>query len=137
MVVRDPCCIRPGDDLAPATVLDLQASSAAKWYDEFKRGYLDTEAQCLAQGVEFLPLVAESSSGWGVSALKCFRKVVKMTEDSGAVDAETSLGWLLQGLSVTMRSIAARAVLKRATLSAPHPPAGQVVAEGILAASPD
>lgn len=29
----------------------LQAGSAAKWCEKFKRGYLDTEAQCLTQGV--------------------------------------------------------------------------------------
>ena len=69
--------------------------------------------------------------------MKCFRKLTKMAKTDSVADAETSMGWLLQGLSVAMRSVAARAVLKRAMLSAPLPPAGQVVAEGILAAGTD
>ena len=112
----------------------LQAGSAARWYEDFKRNYQDTEAQCLAHGVAFLPLVAESSGGWGSSAMKCFRRLAKMTSHND-VDAAASLGALLQGLSVTMRTFAARAVLKRASTSGPRPSAGQIAAQGIMAAA--
>ena len=60
-----------------------------------------------------------------------------MIKTDSVADAQTSVGWLLQGLSVAMRSVAARAVLKMAMLSAPPLPAGQVVVEGILAAGTD
>lgn len=64
--------------------------------------------------------------------MNCFHKLVKLARNDNVADAETSLAWILQGLSVLMRSAAARAVLKRAMLSAPHPPAGRVVAKSIV-----
>ena len=40
----------------------LQAGAAAKWYEGHKKSYQDTEAQCNAQGVDFIPLVEKKAA---------------------------------------------------------------------------
>ena len=45
---------------------------------QWKRTYLQTEEECRQQGVQFVPLVAETSGGWGASAFATFRRMAKL-----------------------------------------------------------
>jgi hypothetical protein len=92
----------------------LQAGAAASAYETFKRAHLNTEAECSQQGVFFIPMVAESSGGWGPEGLKTLRQLAKTVAGQTCGDADTSMGHLLQSLSVVIRSAKARAVLRRA-----------------------
>ena len=83
-------------------------------YEAHKRSYLDTEAECTQQGVTFIPMVAESSGGWGPDALKTLRQLAKTSSSRARTDEDTTMGHLLQSLCVTIRSAKARAVLRRA-----------------------
>ena len=57
------------------------AGVAASLYEAHKRAYLNTEAECAEQGVTFVPLVAETTGGWGPEGLKTLRLLAKATSD--------------------------------------------------------
>ena len=42
-------------------------------YSARKRTFLDTASQCQRSGLEFVPLVAESTGSWSVEAIGFFR----------------------------------------------------------------
>ena len=90
------------------------AGAAARAYETFKRAHLNTETECGQQGVTFVPMVAESSGGWGPEGLQTLRQLAKGTARRAGSDASASMGQLLQRLCVCIRSAKARAVLRRA-----------------------
>ena len=53
------------------------AGAAATQYEETKRTFLNTATVCTSQGNKFLPLVAETSGGWGPAGLKTLSKLAK------------------------------------------------------------
>ena len=97
---------------AAASAADGSHTCAA--YEERKRSHLNTAALCRDQGLQFLPLIAESScGGWGREAIKVWRTLgallaAKSGDGSGAATEQ-----LLQCLSVTLQRENARAVLRR------------------------
>ena len=91
----------------------LVAGAAAEHYEAHKRSYLNTGAECTQQGVAFIPMVAESSGGWGSVGLRALRKLAKAGSQRAARDDEAVLGPLLERLCVVIRSAKARAVLRR------------------------
>ena len=101
----------------------LSTGAAAKSYEAYKRGYLDTEAMCSQQGITFLPIVAECSGGWGEDSLKSLRHLARVSADRSGRQRSHVLTELLQSLCILIRSAKARAVLRRApghqALSAP------------------
>ena len=99
------------DILAEAT---LRAGAAATAYEAYKRSHLNTGAECAQQGVTLIPMVAESSGGWGPEGLKTLRQLAKTVAGRTRGDADSSMGQLLRSLSVIIRSANARAVLRRA-----------------------
>ena len=78
-----------------------------------QRSYRDTAADCLAQGLSFIPMVAEPSGGWGPSGL-CTLKALARAEAlcSGRESGVVFAGYL-QRLCVAIRKSNARAVLRR------------------------
>ena len=90
------------------------SGAAAGLYEEHKRSYLNTAAECAEQGVLFIPLVAESSGGWGTAGFTTLHKLAKVSGQRWGKDVEASLSHLLERLSVAIRSAQARAVLRRA-----------------------
>ena len=110
---------------------------AAVAYESSKRSYLQTEDECRQQGILFVPLVAESSGGWGPSALAAFREMAKRSAGRSGLSspAQAVLPRFLEQLSVAIRGAKARAVLRRA----PGPPLGTATLEAavvVLAADP-
>ncbi|CAK0900784.1 unnamed protein product [Prorocentrum cordatum] len=56
------------------------AGSAAQLYEDYKRSYLDTEAQCPQQGIAFVPMVAERSGGWGASGIQVLQPLARKAQ---------------------------------------------------------
>ena len=90
------------------------SGAAALLYEQHKRVYLNTEAECAQQGVLFIPLVAEYTGGWGPSGFATLQKLARIAGQRWGRDQEASLSHLLERLSVAIRSAHARAVLRRA-----------------------
>ena len=115
----------------------LEAGAAAKRYEEYKKTYLDTQQQCAAQGVTFVPMVAERSGGWGPVGLKTLGKVAKTAAARSGAEPGLLLTQYLEGLCVTIRRASARAVLKRSSPATSTPWTGHLAAEVLEAAGAD
>eukprot|EP00438_Fugacium_kawagutii_P017492 Skav211850 [mRNA] locus=scaffold1622:6900:9179:+ [translate_table: standard] len=124
---------RPADIFAPSfsgkpTAFDLavtgfqwQASlteaarhggAAAAAYSAVKKAHLDTESQCQQQGVNFLPLVVETTGPWdpaGARILKSFARAAAAREQA---DPAGLFAELLQETSVLVRGFRGRAALQ-------------------------
>jgi hypothetical protein len=89
------------------------ALAAASAYAASKAAYLNTAQLCSQQGVNFVPLVAESTGAWDRVAGQLLLQIAcsaaaRTGDDSAALHSD-----LLQELSVLIRSHRARAVLRR------------------------
>ena len=89
------------------------AGAAASQYEDVKRNYLGMAGSCLAQGITFVPMVAETSGGWGPTGLKTISKLAKRITLTSEQSASTVFSQLLETLCVVIRRANARAVLKR------------------------
>ena len=89
------------------------AGAAAVQYEETKRTFLNTAEICATQGIQFLPLVAETSGGWGPTGLKTISKLAKRTALVSEQSASVVFSQLLESLCVAIRRANARAVLER------------------------
>ena len=87
--------------------------AAAKDYESIKKQHLNTEHLCTEQGISFLPLVAETSGGWGPTGLKTITKLAKRIALSTEQPASIVMSQVLESLCAAIRRANARAVLKR------------------------
>ena len=100
-----------GDVLA-ASAADGSRASAA--YEARKRSHQHTEAQCDAQGLQFVPLVAEAcGGGWGKTAMITWRTLGSLISARTGESTSIVIEQLLQSLSVSLQRENARAVLRR------------------------
>jgi len=90
-----------------------QPLAAAVAYEQLKKTHLGTEAACLANGIQFIPMVAESTGAWAPTAAKVLRRIAHGAATSTGRSADDIHSEMLQSLSVTIRRANARAVLKR------------------------
>ncbi len=76
------------------------------------------ERDCAAQGISFIPVVAETSGGWGASAMCTFKALAKAAASRELDDAESAVKPRLQRHleheCTAIRRANARAVLRRA-----------------------
>ena len=95
--------------------LDASRSSgfAASAYEQHKREYLETSLDCQQQGFAFLPMVAETSAGWGPSALCVFKSFARALAAKTGDDASMVLRDQRQSISIALRRANARAVFAR------------------------
>ena len=93
----------------------MEPGHAASEYEARKRSFLQTEEDCRQQGIHFVPLVAETSGGWGGAALATFKKMAKLASGRNGQSSpkQAVLPRLLERLSVSIRAAKARAVLRR------------------------
>jgi hypothetical protein len=91
-----------------------RAVAAATAYETHKRSHLNTDVECTRQGVAFIPMVAESSGGWGPQGFETLRQLAKIAAANSGRDGDATMGQLLQRLCVLIWSAKARAVLRRA-----------------------
>ena len=89
------------------------AGVAASHYEAHKRNFLNTASECQQQRVNFFPMVAESTGGWGPEGLKTLRRLAKVSAARTGSEDCLVLGQMLQSLCVAIRSAKARAVLRR------------------------
>jgi hypothetical protein len=87
--------------------------AAANQYEITKKLHLNTENLCRDQGISFIPLVAETSGGWGPSGLKTITKLAKRMSLTSEQPASLMVSQLLESLCTAIRRANARAVLKR------------------------
>ena len=86
---------------------------AASSYEQHKRDYLNTARDCQQQGFAFLPMVAETSAGWGPSALCVFKSLARALATKTGEDPSMVLRDHRQAISVALRRANARAVFAR------------------------
>ena len=95
----------------------LQASrapgAAAKAYEQSKRNYMNTAADCLQQGFNFIPLVGEPSGGWGPSAQCFFKQLSRSLAGQSGIEAAVALRQHRQLIGVFLRRANARAIFSR------------------------
>ena len=101
-------------------------------YADRKRAFLDTAAHCQEEGIDFIPMIVEASSGsWGAEARELFREMSKtaarLTGDPYSVKLEQSM----QTLSVCLHRANARAILRRAP-AIPPPHSAMAAAQSAL-----
>ena len=110
----------------------MQASfkpgAAAEAYEQFKRGFLDTAADCQRQGLAFVPIVAEPSGGWGPSAQCVFKAFARSIAALSGRTPEVELFEHRQALGILLRQANARAIFRR------DPGSGTQAGDPLLAA---
>ena len=85
-------------------------------YEDFKRQHQDTQAQCQAQGITFIPMIMEAvGGGWGRVARGVWSELAKTSAlATGELETERSCAIMLrQRLSMTLHRENARACLRR------------------------
>ena len=89
-------------------------SFATVKYEEWKCDFLDTFEHCLEQGITFVPLCVEASSGsWGPQARKFFKEVAKISARFSGDLVSARLDLCMQTLSVALHRANARSILTR------------------------
>ena len=86
---------------------------AAPAYEETKKSHLDTAAVCAAQGLTFVPLVAEPSGGWGPTGVTTLKRLARAVDLKTGEPAGSARVRIFQQLSVALRRASARAILRR------------------------
>ena len=101
-------------DLPPDVVGNTTSVTAR--YEGYKCSHNDTQADCQAQGISFIPMIVEAvGGGWGKMARCVWSELAKNSVlASGELATEdTSATMLLQRLSMTLHRENARACLRR------------------------
>ena len=103
------------------SIVDLASReplASAHQYSQTKREYFHTFDACREAGVEFIPLVCETTGAWSKEAMVVFGHMAKAAVINIGRDSTKVLQESLQVLSVAARRCQARALLRRITLSA-------------------
>lgn len=104
--------------LVRATVRDAAEDGGrpVQQYENRKRLFNHTEAQCRGTGLVFIPVVAEAcGGGWGAAAMAVFRTVAARRAASGVAggDVDREQAHIVGALSLLLQRECARAVLRR------------------------
>ena len=83
-------------------------------YENTKRNYLSTAAQCEERGLQFLPIVIEAHGGsWGPTAKEAFKVLCRENANFNGIDTSTASSDFAQRMSITLERENARAILRR------------------------
>ena len=91
---------------------------AAVAYEQHKRDHLNTDRDCQQQGFAFLPIVAETSAGWGPSAVCVFKTFARAISSRTGEDAAVVLQDHRQSIGIALRRANARATFARQPVTA-------------------
>ena len=116
-------------------VAALEPLAAASAYTSRKKLFLNTAEVCRSQGVEFLPMVLETSGAWAPEATKVLKNVVVVAVATTGRPEGQLWQELLQGCAVCVRRANARAVLRRQAVPASQPAAALAAARAELQAA--
>ena len=89
------------------------ALAAATEYCDTKRNHENTQSQCDAAGVSFLPMVAETTGAWAPESLLVWEQLAIATAVRQGRETTVVQREMLQSLSVVIRGANARAYLRR------------------------
>jgi hypothetical protein len=89
------------------------ALAAASEYCDTKRNFDNTQVQCNAAGVTFLPMVAETTGAWAPESLLVWKQLATAAAVRQGREAAIVQREMLQSLAVTIRGANARAYLRR------------------------
>ena len=99
-------------DFLHATAIDHSRCLGS--YEDAKREYLQTAAQCLQQGILFIPMVAEAHGGsWGPAAKQSWKFLAKELANNTGVTSSMANAELAQRMSISLQRENARAILRR------------------------
>lgn len=87
--------------------------AAAIEYCNTKRSHENTQVECEASGIHFLPMVAETTGAWAPESLEVWKQLAKAAAVRQGREAAVVLNEMLQSLSVTIRCANAKAYLQR------------------------
>ena len=87
--------------------------AAATEYCNTKRSHENTQQECEAAGVNFLPMVAETTGAWAPEFLDVWKQLAKATAVRQGREVAVVLNEMLQSLAVTLRCANAKAYLRR------------------------
>eukprot|EP00929_Paragymnodinium_shiwhaense_P035390 TRINITY_DN19100_c1_g1_i2.p2 TRINITY_DN19100_c1_g1~~TRINITY_DN19100_c1_g1_i2.p2 ORF type:complete len:220 (+),score=45.50 TRINITY_DN19100_c1_g1_i2:699-1358(+) len=90
-----------------------EALASAVNYADVKRRHLNTDQLCREAGIEFVPMVCETSGAWAPAAFLVLAHLASAAATNLGRKKEVVLAETLQLLSVTARRCHARAVLRR------------------------
>ena len=90
-------------------------SRSAADYEARKRSHHNTEATCTAEGLQFVPLVAEAcAGGWAPAATSTWKLLARAVAGRTGESVSVLTERLQQTLALTLQRENARAVLRRA-----------------------
>ena len=98
------------DIVAEAAISGL---AAARAYSDTKRSHLNTALECEAAGVNFIPLVAETTGAWSTEALTVLKALARAAAQRQGLDTAGVTHLLLQRTSIAIRRANARTHLSR------------------------
>ena len=87
--------------------------AGAAAYEQCKRSYLNTAADCLQQGFSFIPIVGEPSGGWGPSAQCVLKAFARLIAAQSGQDVARELQDHRRPIGVFLRRANARAIFAR------------------------
>jgi hypothetical protein len=97
--------MRKGEDGARAVFAD---------YEDFKKGYKDTNQQCEAQGIKFQPLILEAHGGGFSPALRDRLETVARRQRAVWSEGHEDAGLVIaQRISICLQAENARAIIRR------------------------
>ena len=89
------------------------SSSATEAYERLKRSYLNTEENCRAEGILFIPVICEADGGgWGPAAHKIWSELAQTKALLTGEQNSTVANRLLQSLGLILHREYARAILR-------------------------
>ena len=83
-------------------------------YEGFKCSFLETQRQCLDEGITFVPFVLEAvGGGVGPQGSAVIAELAKITASASGEPADRSAVSIMQNLQITLHKENARALLRR------------------------
>ena len=87
--------------------------SAAMEYEAEKLSNRETADRCTTLGIQFIPVVAESFSGWGPKAQEALGVIARASASRTGTTVGLATTYLYEGLSTIIMRANARALLAR------------------------
>ena len=103
---------------SPLQIALVQAAAerplaAARAYEERKFADRQTAQRCLNHGVRLVPMVAESTGGWGPEAQKAFKVIARSISSATGLPHGLAVAQMYESLSVKLMRAVARSTLAR------------------------
>ena len=91
--------------------------AAAKAYCDHKKADLNIEGLCADAGIEFIPMLAETTGAWAPSSLKVLKQLAASIATSSGRNPDIVLQQIFENAAIRIRRANARATLRRAAES--------------------